>query len=141
MGRPKGSLNLKKKERLNKIEGMLLNHFNDHQIVVICRKEWSITADTAREYIRTVRKRWLEEEDERRPAKKAAARQRLLNIARISKNRPALLIQVERLLSEIEGTKAPEERHVEVKAANHDEALALAKEMLGIEEDENESST
>ena len=136
MGRPKGSLNLKKKERLNKIEGMLLNHFNDHQIVVICRKEWNITADTAREYIRTVRRRWLEEEDERRPAKKAAARQRLLNIARISKNRPALLIQVERLLSEIEGTKAPEEKTVEVKTTNHKEALALAKEMLGIEEDD-----
>lgn len=135
MGRPQDSRNRQTLDRMNAVEGMLLEHYSDAQVVHVARKEWGVAEKTARRYLRLVRERWLEEEEEKRAFRKAAAVARLHAIGRKARGMPAVLVQVEKQIAEIEGTKAPEkiEQTTVNLDAEADQALAMIAAALGLD--------
>ena len=114
MSRPHGSKNIGKRERLFKVEAMMLAHHTDAQVVQASIQEWGIHHATAKAYVREVRERWHAETVQERAAEKKEAIQRLKQIARRNQDKPSVLLKVEEQLAKILGTHEPEERRVEV---------------------------
>ena len=121
-------MNFETTERANRVEGLLLNHYSQSQIIHICCKEWDVGEKTILKYIRIARQRWVDEENRKRPYRKASAVARLHNIGRKAKDYPPVLVQVEKLISDIEGTRAPE--RIEAAVASLDVEGGKVVEML-----------
>ena len=135
MSRGTGSKNKATVERLNAVEAMLLDHFNEAQVIHVMGKETGLAEKTVRGYIRQVRQRWLDEAEKARPSRKAAAVARLHNVGRKAKSMPAVLVQVEKQIAEIEGTKAPEkvEQTTISLDAQGDKAIQMIANALGLD--------
>jgi len=135
MGRTNGSRNKTTTERVNMAEGMLLEHYSEQQIVHVMGKELDLVSATIKGYVRAARQRWIEEAERARPSRKAAAVARLHNVGRKAKNNPAVLVQVEKVISEIEGTKAADrvEQTVISLDAEGDKAIQMIAAALGLD--------
>lgn len=133
-GRTEGSINRTTLERMNAAEGMLLRHYAEPMAVQALRKEYGVSEKTARRYIDLVRDRWLETSDRGRPVRRSAAVNRLLRIAREHSNSGTTLVACERLIAEIEGTRAPERvEHTLSLESETEEAITMLARAFGVD--------
>lgn len=99
--------------RLLAVEQMILRPTAESSIVQFARQHWGIGKEATLRLIARVYARWSTEDERNRPREKAAQVRRLKGyIARMSAKDPkewnvAGIIQVERLLADVAGTREP----------------------------------
>ena len=96
-----------KDARLDFVEQMMLKGESATKVTQSCVEQFGVAASTAKSYMTEVRDRWSEEERDNRPTYKTQAMRRIyghIQKARESSNWAAVA-QLERLLSDIQGTK------------------------------------
>lgn len=107
------------KSRKELVEALLINGVPEHRIEATLREQFSRTrhGDVGR-IIASVRARWAEEEKNNRPHFKATAQRRLYtHIAKASKEANfAAVAALERLLSDVQGTKEAVEVNLNLDA-------------------------
>ena len=116
-----------RRERENVVEQLLIAGVNKNQIAQELRRRFNTTPSATGTLIARVRKRWADEERENRPSYKAAAIRRItghIAQARQSKNWAAVA-QLERLMSEIQGTREPIEVQMNVDVSLPEAAMRV----------------
>jgi hypothetical protein len=121
--------------RLLRVEQCMLSHFSERQIAAVMQAEFGITEQTTKKDIKIVYSRWVAEDAGiNLTQRRAAAVRRVHEIGRKAAKDPRTLVQVERLLGEIEGTRRPEEtNHRFSLDSEAREALALLAGQLGVD--------
>lgn len=107
-----------RKQRFELIEGLMVAGLSQEQIAKATGKSFGMTKHQTMLYIARIRDRWAEEEKEARPHNKTQATRRIVGHiaeARRDKNWSAVA-QLEKLLSDMQGTKEPTEINVNVDA-------------------------
>jgi hypothetical protein len=119
---PRGAVQLSeadKKLRMRFVGQLLWRGSPDEKVVSFCRNTWGMTRRASLHMIERVKLRWVAEEERNRPKAKAWAIQRLLNDLselRAGESKTwdhGAIMQRERLLSDLQGTKEPIKVNVE----------------------------
>lgn len=107
-----------KRERLEAIEQLMIRGIGMTSIEKTCRTQFGMSKALVTKYAAEIRDRWADEERASRPSNKATAQRRIyrhIEKARSAENWAAVAA-LERLLSDIQGTKEATEVHVNVDA-------------------------
>jgi hypothetical protein len=114
-----------KRERLDVVEQLMLRGVSQNKIEHVCKEKFNIGRLVARKYMAEIRDRWADEERVSRPSYKAQAMRRLYNHIQKARDTDnwAAVAQLERLLSDIQGTKEPVEVNMNVDARVTEAAL------------------
>ena len=107
-----------RRARMDFIEKLLVAGVGVGRVETACRDQFSMGKTAVNSYVMRIRTRWAEEERGNRPHYKAQAMRRLYGHvmeARKDKNWAAVA-QLERLISDIQGTKEPVEIQLNVDA-------------------------
>lgn len=113
--------------RFEMIEGLMVAGLSVEQIAKAARKSFGMTKPQTQSYVARIRDRWTEEEKEARPHNKSQATRRIVGHiaeARRDKNWSAVA-QLEKLLSDMQGTKEPTEINVNVDATMSQAIVAV----------------
>lgn len=96
-----------KRERLDVIEQLMIRGVGTNKIEKACAERFGMTKGAVARYVAHLREQWAEEERQARPTNKATAQRRIyqhIQKARDADNWAAVA-SLERLLSDIQGTK------------------------------------
>lgn len=106
--------------RWNIVERLIISGMQPHEIIVECDKRWGVSHWTATRYMEAVRRRWQEEREHFRGTESDATIVRLTKLAQKLERKEAFspLVQVEKLLADVRGVKAPEKHQHLVGTVN-----------------------
>jgi DNA polymerase/3'-5' exonuclease PolX len=114
-----------RRERLDLIEQLMVRGVGATKIEKACAEKFGMPRSTVLKYMERLREQWAEEERVTRPTNKATAQRRLyqhIQKAREADNWAAVA-SLERLLSDIQGTKEATEVNVNLEAMSREATL------------------
>lgn len=116
---------LDRRERMTAIEQLMIAGVSMSRIEDMMRDKFSMARGKVRVYVDAVRARWAEEDAANRPAMKAQAIRRCLgHIAEARRDKNwAAVAQLEKHLSDLQGTKEPVEVNLNIDATITEAAL------------------